>query len=29
MNRYDTLADLWRLQSSRTDELQETLRTHS
>jgi hypothetical protein len=29
MNRYDALAERWRLQSTRTDELQESLRTHS
>jgi hypothetical protein len=29
MNRYDQLAERWRLQDSRTGELQETLRTHS
>ncbi|WP_094584105.1 hypothetical protein [Synechococcus sp. BO 8801] len=29
MNRYEALAQRWRLQSNRTDELHETLRTHS
>ncbi|KEF41643.1 MAG: hypothetical protein ER33_10240 [Cyanobium sp. CACIAM 14] len=29
MNRYEQLAEQWRLQDSRTGELQETLRTHS
>ena len=29
MNRYDALAERWRLQSSRTDELQDALRTLS
>jgi hypothetical protein len=29
MDRYDRLAELWRLQDSRAQELQESLRTHS
>ncbi len=29
MNRYDALAERWRIQSNRSDELQETLRNNS